>query len=632
MTHAVLQGDEQFTTVQGGHFWAFHAAGLSIINPETCRIDHEVRADTVNNFLPDRWADGVYMERDDTAAGGGGYILINSGVTSYDQDDKPMGEIIVFSTASQSVLTRIPVEGGRHDYSYGVYTRKEYWVQGSGKLFLLSLSKLDSINANNKGDNIATQSIHLQETQLGLQDITNVTGVDHHDEGVIHGQVLWDEDPYLARHAYVTSSNQALYIVNLPEDRQQQAEEQQQHFPLTIFQYSDYLEPGECEHEGYYYGHGIAYASRIKHLFVQCGWRGPILELDVSQSPDNPSFVAKHNNMSGSSMQEYFEGRFVIVTDKMANKVHVIQASSTSGQASHHIDSIDVPGHPDKPSFYTTNNDDDTTIICMPLTENVNSNDRDANGTVACDVYSCGPPQSPADVASGMCLYDTNDNNKTLLRAPLNDFVKVLNGEAPYFDACPRCKTRDSYRGGDICTCTPHCGSCGTPTYNRNDLTQTGVRCLHLDSFTSTPSSTLIAGAGAVLQEPPGFWQPPCSYGWTQRSSKRGGRYMATIAHIPANSLQIIDMATQTWRCQVDLPGRPDRVLYVPPPNITTSSQDDETQWIRSGVMTVVIVLACAVIAGIIVSMAHFSKRRAVTLESSRKSGLFTTSNDLELT
>jgi hypothetical protein len=619
-TRAALQGDEQFAAVPGGRFWAFHAAGLSIVNPETCQVDHEVRADTDDDLLPDRWADGVYMERD-TA---GGYVLINSGVTTYDKEDHPLGEIIVFSTATKSVVTRVPIEGERHSYSYGVYTRQEYWVQGSGKLFMLPLSQLDAI-ITNKRDVLVAQSINLQETLLGLQDITN-SGAGNNNKGGIHGQVLWDEDPYLARHVYVTSPEPLLYIVNLLDDQNQQ--QQQQPF-VAIFNYSNYLEPGECARGGYY-GHGIAYASRIKHLFVQCGWLGPILELDVSSSPNEPSLVAKHNNMSGS-MQEYFNGRFVIVTDKEANKVHIIQLASTSGQASRNIESIDVPGHPDKPSFYTTS--DDRTIICMPLTENVNRNDRDTNGKVACDEYSCGPPQSPDDVAAGMCLYDTNDNNQTLLRAPLDDFIKVVNGEAPYFNRCPRCKNRDSYHGGDICTCTPHCGSCGTPSYNRNDLAQTGVRCLDLDSRASA-QATLISGAGAVLREPPSFWQPQCSYGWTTRPSKRGGRYMASIAHIPANSVQIIDMATQTLRCQVDLPGRPDRVLYVPPPNITSNHDEgEETQWRQGGVMTVVIVVACAAITGIVVSMLHFFRRReAASFESSAESALYKTPNDLELT
>lgn len=81
----------------------------------------------------------------------------------------------------------------------------------------------------------------------------------------------------------------------------------------------------------------------------------------------------------------------------------------------------------------------------------------------------------------------------------------------------------------------------------------------------STTKATLIKGAGSVLQGSPYAYSPQCGFGRTYRTHKRGGIYDASVAHFPSNSIQIVNMETQTLKCGVDLPGAPSRVLYVPP-------------------------------------------------------------------
>ena len=233
------------------------------------------------------------------------------------------------------------------------------------------------------------------------------------------------------------------------------------------------------------------------------------------------------------------------------------------------------------------------------------------------------------DVASGMCLWDTN-NTDELLRAPLSDFDKVVNGETPYLNRCPRCKIRDSYRGGDICTCTPHCGSCASDDY---DVSNTGVRCIKLqDALNSKTSGNsnnnndgadnddlstakLIEGAGAVRQEEPTFRSAQCGYGWTHRSSTRGGKYHVSVAHFPSNSLQVVDMSTQSLSCQVDLPGQPDRVMYVPPQR----GQKESYKMVKTGGLSTagktVLIIFCTLLAVLVLVMTISIKGRGSRMD-----------------
>lgn len=124
----VLYGDEQFGEISGGRFWAFHSAGASIVNPETCSIERTFSTDKEGSFLPNSWFDGVYME---SGATGKNYVAINSGVTRFDGHENlegGAGEVLVFSANpadyDNPVRSKVIV-GGRPVHSYAVYTRDE---------------------------------------------------------------------------------------------------------------------------------------------------------------------------------------------------------------------------------------------------------------------------------------------------------------------------------------------------------------------------------------------------------------------------------------------------------------------------------------------------------------------------
>lgn len=547
LVEGVLSGDEQYADIPGGRFWAFHSAGASIVDADTCEIEHSIRTDLSGRSLPEAWSRGVYMQKsksgDSTTSSSSheetGYIFMNSGVTTYDKDDQAFGEIIVFSTdpkrlsavnnqkrTAHSVLSRIPVDAGWHPHSYGIYTRDEFWSQNNGKLSILSLADVEQ-----------SQKDQTLSLQLRSIDLEKEEGGDE-----LHGELLWDESPFLAKHGFVSGRNKAIHIIDMDSKQQ-----------VGIFNYSSFVAAEECTR-----AYGMAYSGTNKHLYLECHWEGPMLEFNIN-SPTDPKFVAKHN-VSGWLFEEPTKG-FIVAADRGRNLLHMLMPGFP-GQASSVEFQVDVPGRPDQASFLTQG--PGKGVVCMPLTENVNRNNMDVSGNTACDQFFCGPPQSPEDVAAGMCLYNASDNNRTLLRAPLEDYEKVMNGEAPYLNRCPRCKQKVSYIGGDVCTCTPHCGYCASPDY---DTSKTGVRCFHLEDVLEGKSnqSTLIAGAGAIEQPAPTYWDAPCSFGWTHRSSTRGGKYHVSVAHFPSNSLQIVDMSTQKLKCQVDLPGKPDHVLYVPP-------------------------------------------------------------------
>lgn len=123
---SVLYGDEQFGDIAGGRFWAFHSAGVSIVNPETCSVERTFSTDNEGSFLPNSWFDGVYMETSNKH-----YVVINSGVTKFDGHENlegGAGEVLVFSVDpadyEQPVKSKVIV-GGRPVHSYAVYTRDE---------------------------------------------------------------------------------------------------------------------------------------------------------------------------------------------------------------------------------------------------------------------------------------------------------------------------------------------------------------------------------------------------------------------------------------------------------------------------------------------------------------------------
>jgi hypothetical protein len=134
-----LIGDEQFGRIVGGAFWVFTSLGVSIVNPETCHLDHSFSQDTTKNPLPQRWSKGVYMVRQDLVATQDddipntespellpkqdAYILINAEMPT----DSDKGEVIILSTNSNSktpVFQRIPV-GGSLGNAYAVHNRNQ---------------------------------------------------------------------------------------------------------------------------------------------------------------------------------------------------------------------------------------------------------------------------------------------------------------------------------------------------------------------------------------------------------------------------------------------------------------------------------------------------------------------------
>ena len=98
---------------------AFHTDGVSIVNPENCKVEHTFDKDGDGDMLPNNWYDGIYMEKEEK-----GYVLINSGVTT----DTGKGEVLVISTdvadKDSPVISRIEV-GPRPVHGYGVHTRDE---------------------------------------------------------------------------------------------------------------------------------------------------------------------------------------------------------------------------------------------------------------------------------------------------------------------------------------------------------------------------------------------------------------------------------------------------------------------------------------------------------------------------
>ena len=133
----------------------------------------------------------------------------------------------------------------------------------------------------------------------------------------------------------------------------------------------------------------------------------------------------------------------------------------------------------------------------------------------------------------------------------------------PYFGACRHCLNQDNFVDG-MCTCTPYCGSCADEDY---DASKSGVVCFDLNDVVTDTSeaTTLIEGAGSVLQGRPYSYSAQCGFGRTYRTHKRGGLYDASVANFPSNSLQIVNMRDLSFHCAVDLPGTPSRVVYVPP-------------------------------------------------------------------
>jgi hypothetical protein len=364
-----------------------------------------------------------------------------------------------------------------------------------------------------------------------------------------HGKLLWDEGSHLKSHGYATSTGEPhLFIIDMDSKEQ-----------LGTYDFSSDVKNTTCDGT-----HAIAYSSQNNHLYLECAGPGGVIEFDV-QDPVKPVFVAQHESATGALYEtpEALDTSYVVASDKGGNKLHLF-APNGNGEASSIEFVVDVPGHPSTVSYYPRNRNGDASDwnICMPLTENTNRNHMADDGTIVCDGYNgCSGASNPRDVANGICHYD--ETGRTLQQATIEEIESVRAGEAPFGSVCAHCTKESNYEDG-VCDCTPFCGSCADDNY---DASNSGVMCVNLkDVITGkTNQAKLIKGAGAVLQGDPYAYSPQCGFGRTYRAHKSGGVYDASVANFPSNSLQIINMATETLKCGVDLPGAPSRVLYVPP-------------------------------------------------------------------
>ena len=189
---------------------------------------------------------------------------------------------------------------------------------------------------------------------------------------------------------------------------------------------------------------------------------------------------------------------------------------------------------------------------------------------------------SEEDVSHGICLYNPNDSSSLLtVSDSAEEATSIAANVAPYYTACNRCLDDQNFEDG-VCTCTPSCGSCTNEpiTYSSSNI---GYYCMDLQQVIQSNGSdetaiTHIKDTGAVLQSPGYSYGPACSYGRTYRPHKRGGKYDATVSNIPYDSVSIIDMSTQTKKCEVKLDGKPSRVIYVPSePGMLDNDHDSES-------------------------------------------------------
>jgi hypothetical protein len=130
--------------------------------------------------------------------------------------------------------------------------------------------------------------------------------------------------------------------------------------------------------------------------------------------------------------------------------------------------------------------------------------------------------------------------------------------------ACARCEDTANFDDAGECVCTPRCGSCDAePEY---DDSQSGYSCVDLGAAIAgtVTEGTLIPNTGGMAQGKPYGDSADCSFGRTYRTHKRGGVYDASVSSAPANATHIINMQTLTKKCEVALPGAPEKVTYAP--------------------------------------------------------------------
>jgi len=234
---------------------------------------------------------------------------------------------------------------------------------------------------------------------------------------------------------------------------------------------------------------------------------------------------------------------------------------------------------------------------------------------------------SQEDVDAGVCLYSLDQNGdqtNSLLSVDLTDIGAISQGTHPNSGACQRCATELNFSDDDgKCVCTPNCGSCASDTAEDHDPDLSGAVCLDLSTMfpvsstrmrglqkitaSSHPESTFVP-CGSVRQGSPYSYSPQCGFGRTYRSHKRGGRYTALPADFPTSSVAIVNLDDFSLKCQVELGGSVNRVVYVPPTGSgsvgsVTSSKNNTSSGDLTGGAIAGIVVATVAVVGIVAAV-----------------------------
>jgi len=525
--NAVLYGDEIYQDVPGGKFWAFYSEGIAVIDPESCRIETTITQDHNGDKLPTGWNDGVYMQSPNNDEG---YVMIGSRVDETNALGDVVSHAFAISTTNRKVIAKTEV-GPRVVHSYGVYPQNEFWMHSDGN-GLFYVINLDDLNKPSH-DNI--------EAKVDIPS---------------HGKLQWDESPKLGNRGFATSTGEKfLFEIDLKRKIQTDA------FNFTSFS------GDSCRGL-----HAIAYSELNNHVYAECSGSGGAIEFDVSNN--DIKFVHQFDKADGA-LYETPDGKYVVASSKGDEALYVFVPQGTGVTSSVEY-TIPMAGRPSGVSFYT--NDLDETIVCSPLTENLNQNQRrnDDDGTIACGYYEgCTGAKTSSDVEVGICLHNEEDQ---LMRVTE---IQELNDSSAFSDACARCSDSSNYQveetdtgsGQPTCICTPECGSCDSNPVLSDE--ESGYMCINLSAYiaaeektssggTNDVTATLIPNTGGMKQGKPYGGSAECSFGRTYRKHKRGTKYDAAVSNIPTDSIAIIDMEKMEKKCTVNLPGTPGRILYAP--------------------------------------------------------------------
>lgn len=181
-----------------------------------------------------------------------------------------------------------------------------------------------------------------------------------------HGKLLWDESAKLGNRGFGTATGETVLFEFDMVTKEQ----------VAAYDFSVHEEIRGC------FGlHAIAYSDMNEHVYAECTGFGGALEFDVSGG--SISFVQQFSDANGA-LYETPDGRFVVATSKGKEALFVFVPNGTGNKSSVEY-VVEMEGRPSTVSFYT--NKDDDVVACSPLTENLNSNQRRDDGSIACGYY-----------------------------------------------------------------------------------------------------------------------------------------------------------------------------------------------------------------------------------------------------